>query len=58
MDWLLPYYWSAALGAPIASMTWWGWHGPAVSEPAADDVCVEAAALEIELIGVVCEVLL
>jgi hypothetical protein len=47
------YCWSAALGAPIAPMTWWSWHHPPLSEPATDEGCAEATAREVELIGVI-----
>jgi|SRR6187200_2008641 hypothetical protein len=57
MDWPVPYNWSAALGAPIGPMTWWSWHRPPLSEPVTDEGCVEAAALELELIGIVYGVL-
>jgi hypothetical protein len=57
MEWLVPYHWSAALGAPIAPWTWWSWHRPPFSELVTDEGCVEPATLELELIGVVYGVL-
>jgi hypothetical protein len=57
MEWFLPHYWAAALGAPAAPMTSWGRPGPAPREPAADNECTEPTALDLELIRVVYEVL-
>jgi len=58
MKWLVPYYSSAALGAPIAPLTWWSWHRPPLNEPATVEGCGEVTALELELIGIAYEVLL
>ena len=55
MEWFLPYNWAAALSASVSPMTWWGWTGPPLRQPSVD--CAEPTAVDLELIGVIYEVL-
>ena len=54
MEWILMYYWAAALSTSESPMTWWGFGRPP-RHPATN--CADPTAADLELIRVLYEVL-
>lgn len=58
MEWLLPYYWAAALSPSVVPTMWWGWSDRTPQGPVPDDgSCAEPIALDLEIVKAVYEVL-
>jgi hypothetical protein len=58
MEWLLPYYWAAALSPSAVPTMWWGWPDRTPQGPAPDDEsCAEPTALDLKIVEAVYEVL-